>query len=128
LLTLLTSVGAAVLIGLTPALQTAKVRLTEALKDSGHSASESRRKRHWRNAFVVWQIALTVVLLIGAGLLVHSLVRLYNVDPGFKTNNLLTMSISLPRTKDEVHQRWNIFWDSVLERTRALSGVSARCR
>jgi putative ABC transport system permease protein len=123
LLTLLTSFGAALLCGLTPAWQATKVKLTEALKDGGHNASENRRSRYWRNAFVVVQLALTLVLLIGAGLLANSLGRLYRVNPGFNTDNLLTMHISLPRTKDEVPQRWNLFWDALLERTRAQSGV-----
>jgi putative ABC transport system permease protein len=123
LVTLLTSIGSAVLIGLTPSMHAAKVKLSEALKDSGYWASESGFSRFWRNTFVVSQIALTLVLLIGAGLIVNSLVRLYQVDPGFNTKNMLTMSVSLPRRRDEIPQRWNAFWNELLERTRALSGV-----
>jgi putative ABC transport system permease protein len=76
-----------------------------------------------RQALVVSQVALTMILLIGAGLMTNSLIRLYRVDPGFNTQNLLVMSVSLPRARNEVPEQWNTFWDSLSERALGLPGV-----
>jgi predicted permease len=117
------SLLASVLFGLLPAMQTAKVNLTEALKDSGRTASENRHSRWLRQALVVSQVALTMILLIGAGLMTNSLIRLYRIDPGFNTQNLLVMSVSLPRAAKEVPDQWNVFWDSLRDRALGLPGV-----
>ena len=123
LFTMALSVVASLLFGLSPAFQTAKINLTGALKDSGASLSESPRTRWMRHTLVVVQVALTTVLLIGAGLMTGSLVRLYRVDPGFNTQNLLTMSVNLPRAKNEVPEQWNSFWNSLTDRALGLPGV-----
>ncbi|HEU0177627.1 MAG TPA: ABC transporter permease [Blastocatellia bacterium] len=123
LFTLAVAMLSSLLCGLAPALQTTKVNLSEALKDASRSASASRRSRLWRGSLVVWQVALTTVLLVGAGLLTNSLIRLYRTDPGLDTRNLLSMSIGLPRAKGEVPQQWNIFWNSLAERARNLPGA-----
>ncbi len=111
------------LCGLAPALQTTKVNLSVALKDASRSASASRRSRLWRGSLVIWQVALTTVLLVGAGLLTNSLIRLYRTDPGLDTRNLLSMSIHLPRAKGEVPRQWNVFWNSLAESARNLPGA-----
>src|SRR5262249_52484100 len=95
LFTLAAALFPSLLCGLAPALQTARVNLTETLKDAARSASGSRRSRLWRNTLIVFQLALTTILLVGAGLLTNSLVRLYRTDPGLNTQNLLTMSVGL---------------------------------
>jgi predicted permease len=117
------SLVASLLFGLSPAFQTARINLTGALKESGGSLSESLRSRWMRHTLVVAQVALTTVLLIGAGLMTASLVRLYRVDPGFNTRNLLTMSVNLPRAKNEVPQQWNSFFSSLTDRALGLPGV-----
>ena len=122
-LTVFISIFSALFFGLTSAFHAGRVKLTDALKNAGRYASENRLSRYWRNGFVIAQIALTVILLIGAGLLAHSLRQLYQVDPGFSTDNLLTMNLTLPRSNDEVPQQWNLFWDALLERTRGLGEV-----
>jgi putative ABC transport system permease protein len=123
LFTLALSLVATVLFGVSPALQTSEINVTGALKDSGGSASDDLRTRWMRHTLVVLQVALTTILLIGAGLMTGSLVRLYRVDPGFDTNNLLTMSINIPRAKNEVPGQWNSFWNSLTDRALALPGV-----
>lgn len=123
LFTLALSLLASLLFGLLPAVQTAKINLTEALKDSGRIASENRHSLWLRQALVVSQVALTMILLIGAGLMTNSLIRLYRVDPGFNTQNLLVTSVSLPRGKNEVPDQWNNFWNPLIERALALPGV-----
>lgn len=123
LFTLTLSLVATVLFGLSPALQTAKINLSGALKDSGGSLSEGLRTRWKRHTLVVVQVALTTILLIGAGLMTGSLIRLYRVDPGFDTQNLLAMSINLPRAKNEVPEQWSGFWNSLTDRVLDLPGV-----
>lgn len=123
LFTLALSLVASLLFGLSPALQTARINLTWALKDSGRSLSESLRTRWLRNALVVVQVGLTTILLIGAGLMTGSLIRLYRVDPGFNTQNLLAMSVSRPRAKNEVPAQWNSFWSSLTDRALGVPGV-----
>ena len=123
LFTMALSLAASLLFGLSPAFQTVKINLSGALRDSGGSLSESLRTRWMRHTLVVVQIALTTVLLIGAGLMTGSLVRLYRVDPGFNTQNLLTMSVNLPRAKNEVPEQWDGFWNSLTDRALGLPGV-----
>ena len=121
--TMALSLVSSLLFGLSPAFQTTKINLTAALKDPGRSLSESLRTRWMRHTLVVVQVALTTVLLIGAGLMTSSLVRLYRVDPGFNTRNLLTMSVNLPRSKIEVPEQWNSFFSSLTDRALDLPGV-----
>ncbi len=123
LFTLAAATFAGLLCGLLPAIQTAKTNLTETLKDSGQTASASRRSRWLRGSLIVWQVALTTVLLVGAGLLTNSLIRLYRIDPGLDTRNLLTASISQRRAKGDTPQSWNDFWNPLVERTRNLPGA-----
>jgi predicted permease len=123
LFTLALSIGASLLFGLSPAFQTTRINLIGALKDSGRSSSESPQTRSLRNALIVVQVALTTILLIGAGLMTGSLIRLYRVDPGFNTQNLLAMSVRLPRAKNEVPENWNSFWSSLTDRALGLPGV-----
>jgi putative ABC transport system permease protein len=93
------AIGTGILFGLVPALASAKPELTEALKEGGRGATTSRRRNQIRSALVIAETALALVLLVGAGLLMKSYVRLQNVDPGFNPHNVLTMEISLPQMK-----------------------------
>src|ERR1043166_10331965 len=85
--------------GLLRVLGVARRELTEALKEGGRGATPSRRHNQMRNGLVVGEIALALVLLVGAALLIKSYVRLQNVNPGLNPHNVLTMEISLPSLK-----------------------------
>ena len=109
--------------GLVPALQSSKLDLNEALKEGGRQTSAGTSHR-LRSAMVVTEIALAVVLLIGAGLMMKSLLRLLQTNIGFKTENLLTMTVILPPTKyTDPNQQIN-FNDQLRERVQSLPGVA----
>jgi putative ABC transport system permease protein len=93
------TIGTGILFGLLPALASSKPELTEALKDGGRGAGSSLRRNRLRNGLVVAEIALALVLLVGAGLLMKSFARLQGVNPGFNPHNVLTAEISLPQPK-----------------------------
>ena len=97
--TAVVAVGTGILFGLIPALASAKPELTEALKEGGRSSSTGARRNQLRNSLVVAEIALALVLLVGAGLLMKSFARLHNVNPGFNPRNVLTAEIVLPELK-----------------------------
>ena len=90
------SLLAGVLFGLAPALKASQANLQETLKEGGRGASRARGRA--QDVFVVSEIALALVLLVGAGLMVRSLIRLWDVDPGFRSQNVLSFGLSLPPT------------------------------
>jgi len=79
--------------------QRPKPELTEALKEGGRGSTTGLRRNRLRNSLVIAEVALALVLLVGAGLLMKSFIRLQNVNPGFESRNVLTMEVSLPLTK-----------------------------
>jgi putative ABC transport system permease protein len=111
--------------GLLPAWQMSRTNLNQALHESGRSASGSGRVKLIRNGLVVLELALSLVLLIGAGLLLRSFWRLMEVNPGFRAENVATCNISLPgaRYRDEWQQAE--FFRRTVEGARALPGVEA---
>jgi putative ABC transport system permease protein len=111
-----------VIFGLAPALQSSRLDLNEALKEGGRQTSIGAGTR-LRSAMVVTEIALAVVLLIGAGLMMKSLLRLLQTNIGFETDNLLTMAVILPPAKyTEENQQIN-FNDQLRQRVQSLPGV-----
>ena len=98
-MTLGVAVVTGILFGLVPAVVSAKPELTEALKEGGRGSTGGAHRNRLRNALIVAETVLALVLLIGAGLLVKSFVRLQNVSPGFNPHNVLTAEISLPVEK-----------------------------
>jgi putative ABC transport system permease protein len=112
-----------VIFGLAPALQASRPDLNEALKDSGRSATGSSGHRRLRSLLVVSEIALSLVLLVGAGLLMRSFFELRAVDPGFNPQNALVGRISLNGSKYETRAPVIDFYDQFLERIKSLPEV-----
>ena len=123
LFTFAVSLGTGLLFGLVPALAGAGSHLSESLKQGGRAVAGGVRGRLVRNALVLAQVALTLVLLVGAGLLIQSFARLQAVDPGFRPQGVLTVKLELPQAKYPEPQRQIVFYRGLLERVRALPGV-----
>jgi putative ABC transport system permease protein len=121
--TLLVSVGTGVLFGLAPALRTMKLNLSESLKEGGRSAGDGAHRNRTRSVLVVLESAVAVVLLIGAGLLVRSLVRLQQVSPGFESQNVLTMRLDLSEAKYAGPDKAAKFFEELQGRIAGLPGV-----
>jgi putative ABC transport system permease protein len=121
--TLLTSVFTGVLFGLAPALRTMNLNLIESLKEGGRSSGDGGQRNRTRSLLVVLESAFAVVLLIGAGLLVRSLIRLQNVTPGFDPQNVLTMRVDLPRGKYSTPEKTGSFFTEMERRIGSLPGV-----
>ena len=120
--TLAASLLTGIVFGLAPALQSSNPNLSETLKE-GERSSSGRRQRV-RGILVVSEVAMTLVLLVGAGLLVKSFWRLQNVDPGFNPRNLLTMQISVSAGANE-GQRVANFFEELQQRVGGLPGVGS---
>jgi putative ABC transport system permease protein len=120
--TALAAVVSAFLFGLVPALQASRPHFSQLLKDRGHS-SGSRAQKLFRSGLVVAQVALSVVLLIGAGLMVRSFVAMQRVELGYRPEGLLTFNLSLPGNRYPDPQKL-VFFRDFAERLRALPGVT----
>jgi len=124
LFTFALSLATGIVFGLTPALAASRTDLQDAMKE-GARGSVGRRTRSVRDVLVVAEVALALALLVGAGLLMKSLVRMLNVDPGFDTKNLLTMKVALPPLRYADNAKAVQFYDELLRRTAALPGVQS---
>ncbi len=118
--TLGVSILTGLLFGLAPALQASRLNLTEALKEGDRGSSGGRQ--HLRNLMVVSEVALTLTLLVGAGLLIQSFRRVMQVHPGFEAQNLLTMQISVNNPDGHQVSR---FFNELQENVRRLPGVKS---
>src|SRR5262245_9695693 len=123
--TMLVSLLTGMVFGLAPALQSSRPDLNETLKEGGKGGASSSRLGRARNALIVVEVAMALVLLIGAGLLIKSFRRLQEVDPGFDPRNLLTMRLFLPQSKYAEPQQRQAFFEQVLKRIESLPGVQA---
>ena len=124
LFTLVASLVCGLVFGAVPALTASGSMLTESLKDGGRSGSGSRGKRT-RSAFVIVEVALALVLLVGAGLLLRSFVRLLDRSPGFDASRTITMRISLPQARYGGDGQRAQFLDRFFQQVDALPGVEA---
>jgi putative ABC transport system permease protein len=109
--------------GLAPALQTSHLKLSEALKEGARTGAGGGRAQRIRGVFIVAEVALTLALLVGAGLLVRSFWRLQNVNTGFKTDHLLTLRVTLWGSKYRQGAQAVSFYERLQERLAALPGV-----
>ncbi|HJQ25168.1 MAG TPA: ABC transporter permease [Blastocatellia bacterium] len=110
--------------GLVPALQASRPNLNETLKDAGRGSTAGGRRHLIRSSLVVLEVATALVLLVGAGLLIKSFMRLQNVDPGFNPNNALMVKIGLPQKKYTPEQG-GAFYKQLIEKVAALPGVES---
>ena len=124
LFTLSASILTGIVFGLVPALQISKPNLAGWLKE-GRSSGGSASRNRFRGALVVAEVALTLVLLVCAGLLIRTVARLRSVDVGFNANNVLTMNIGLPNAKYPKPENVVAFFKEATERIATLPGVKA---
>jgi predicted permease len=119
--TALVALFTGILFGLVPALQAAKPELATSLKEGGRSGTETLGRSRLRSVLIVAETALAIVLLVGAGLLLRSLVGLGRVDPGFAKDHVITFGLDLPGRYG--HPERVAFYRSLLEQIRATPGV-----
>ena len=120
-----TAVGSAALFGLAPALQTVRKDLVEPLKDAGKGAGGGFRRGRLRNALVVFEVALSLVLLSGAGLMMRSFIKLQQMDLGFNPGNILYACLPLRKGQYTTAAEKQRFYERLLSQLRALPGVLA---
>src|SRR5499426_2616053 len=120
-----TSVITAALFGLAPALQTVRKDLVEPLKGAGKGAGGGFRRGRLRNALVVFEVALSLVLLSGAGLMMRSFVKLQQMDLGFNPGNILYAGLPFPKGQYATAAEKQRFYEQLLSRLRSLPGVVA---
>jgi len=122
LFTLLIALLTGIVFGLLPALQMSRINLRDSLNEGGRGA-DSPVSHAVRNWLIAGEVALAVVLLVGAGLLVRSLLRVQAIDPGFKATSVLTFDLSLPNSRYADDARRAAFYQTLFTRLTALPGV-----
>ena len=123
--TMLVSVLTGLLFGLVPALQASRPDLNETLKEGARGSTGGIGRQRVRSVLVVTEIALTQMLLIGAGLMIKSFYSLQQVNPGFNADRILTMQVTLPPLKYAEDSQITAFYEQALKRIEALPGVQA---
>ena len=123
--TLVVSLLTGLIFGLVPSLQTSKPDLNNTLKEGGRGTTGGAGGIRVRNLLVVSEIALSLVLLVGAGLLIRSFIRLQQFDLGFNPDNLATMRIQLPGSKYREAAQVDAFYRQLLERIESVPGVQS---
>jgi putative ABC transport system permease protein len=111
--------------GIAPAIQGSHLNLNETLKEGGHDAGGGSKGNRARSLLVIGEVAISFVLLVGAGLLINSFVHLRNLHPGFRADHLLTMKVDLSEVKYPDRERRVALFDEVIRRVRALPGVQS---
>jgi len=114
-----------IVFGLAPALHASHSNLNDSLKEGSRDSAVGGKGNRLRGLLVIGEVAVSFILLIGAGLLINSFLHLRNLDPGFRTDHLLTMKVDLSGLKYPDGERRSVFFDGVLRRIRALPGVQS---
>ena len=122
---LLLAVATGFICGLAPALAAAKTGVNETLKEGGRTGTSGARHARLRSALVITEVAVALVLLVGAGLLLRSFEKLRQVDPGFRADHVLTAYYSLPNQQYSTQGSIDGFTTAVLDKLRQLPGVEA---
>jgi predicted permease len=115
--------GTGIVFGLAPALHVSKTDLNEVLKEGGRSGTSGIRARRWTSALIVAELALTMVLLAGAGLMIRSFLNLYRMDVGIETTQVLTMRLTLPNQKYPTPEHRRVFYERLDQRLAGLAGI-----
>lgn len=116
----------ALVLSILPAIQASTTELVSKLKLSGNTGGASRQRNRVRNTLVTAQVALTLTLLVGAGLLIRGFVKLIEIDPGFRPENAFAMTLALPSSLDQTQEpRLLQFQKQLLERVSSLPSVTA---
>ena len=123
--TLALSVLTGILFGTFPAMYLLRRNLSEHLKDTTRGSTVGAERHRLRSLLVAAEIALTIVVTVGAGLMIQSLNRLHGVNPGFDPNNILTVQFNLPGAKYQPREVFHPFMDRLFERVRSLPGVTS---
>jgi putative ABC transport system permease protein len=123
--TALVAVGTALAFGIVPALQASQLTTYDSLKEGARSLGSGHAKQRLRRVFVTGQIALSLVLLCGAGLLIKSFVKLQEVDPGFRPEGVVTMKVDLPRERYRDAELIRGFVDDLIRRIDVRPGVQS---
>ncbi len=119
------SLGTGILFGLAPALKTSGLSLNELLREGGRGGSTGPKGNRLRNALVVAEVALALMLVVGAGLMMRSFASLWQIDAGFKADRVMTMEVSLPQQGYAESAQANTLYQNILDRTSALPGVQS---
>ncbi len=114
-----------IIFGIVPALQVSKTNLNEILKEGGRGNAGGRRARWLASSMVVAELALTIVLLAGAGLMVRSFMKLYTMDIGVDTSRMLTMRLTLAEKKYPTPEQRRLFYEALLPRLSGIPGLAA---
>ena len=121
--TFVMSLFTGLLFGVLPAIRTVRLNLSDTLKEGGRTTGEGAFRNLTRSLLVVFESAIAVVLLVGAGLLVRSLIALQNTNPGFDANDVLTMRVDLARAKYDKPEKTGRFFQDLEQRLSGLPGV-----
>jgi putative ABC transport system permease protein len=119
------TLGTGILFGLAPALQASRRTPFEDLKEGGRGGTPNTASSRLRRVLVIAETAFSVILLVGAGLLMRSFLRVLAVDPGFHAENVLTMRVSLPQERYSKPEQIRTFYHEVIQRIDTLPGVQA---
>jgi putative ABC transport system permease protein len=125
LFTLVLGVVTTIVFGLAPALRTLRMNLVESLREGTQQATVSGSRQRMRSLLVVAEVALAVVLVVGAGLMIRSLSALGRIDLGFNPQQMLTMRFSIPQARYDTPEKSVEFYRTLVERVRAVPGVQA---
>lgn len=112
------------LFGLIPAVQTSGTDMNVVMNEDARGSAEGGSRNRLRSALIVSEVALTLMLLIGAGLMLRSFTNLQNIDPGFDDTNLLTMTVSVAGSQNATGPRRSLFYQETIEQVGSLPGVT----